>query len=210
MKFGKVDDPGNVDFTLPPDHPQTKEVLNRYEEGKFENVRIGCAKWNRQDLKNFYPRGTKDELSYYATQFNAIELNASFYRIFPDAQFETWYGKATEDFQWIHIDEDKAKEGPFGSTIAHGFLTLSLAPWMGYNTYKVKNIAHSVNYGLDRVRFLSPVKADSKVRGSYKLLEVQEFKGNGYRVKNELTIEIQNKERPACVAETIAVLYPED
>ena len=120
------------------------------------------------------------------------------------------FAKATEDFQWIHIDEDKAKEGPFGSTIAHGFLTLSLAPWMGYNTYKVKNIAHSVNYGLDRVRFLSPVKADSKVRGSYKLLEVQEFKGNGYRVKNELTIEIQYNERPACVAETIAVLYPED
>ena len=120
------------------------------------------------------------------------------------------FAKATEDFQWIHIDEDKAKEGPFGSTIAHGFLTLSLAPWMGYNTYKVKNIAHSVNYGLDRVRFLSPVKADSKVRGSYKLLEVQDFKGNGYRVKNELTIEIQNNERPACVAETIAVLYPED
>ena len=120
------------------------------------------------------------------------------------------FAKATEDFQWIHIDEDKAKEGPFGSTIAHGFLTLSLAPWMGYNTYKVKNIAHSVNYGLDRVRFLSPVKAGSKVRGSYKLLEVQEFKGNGYRVKNELTIEIQNKERPACVAETIGVLYPQD
>jgi len=120
------------------------------------------------------------------------------------------FAQATEDFQWIHIDEDKAKEGPFGSTIAHGFLTLSLAPWMGYNTYKVKNIAHSVNYGLDRVRFLSPVKAGSKVRGSYKLLEVQEFKGNGYRVKNELTIEIQNNERPACVAETIGVLYPQD
>ncbi|SVD15740.1 uncharacterized protein METZ01_LOCUS368594 [marine metagenome] len=120
------------------------------------------------------------------------------------------FAEVTEDFNWIHIDEDKAKEGPFGSTIAHGFLTLSLAPWMGYNTYKVKNIAHSINYGLDRVRFLSPVKAGSKVRGSYKLLEVQEFKGNGYRVKNELTIEIQNKERPACVAETIGVLYPQD
>ena len=120
------------------------------------------------------------------------------------------FAEVTEDFNWIHIDEDKAKEGPFGSTIAHGFLTLSLAPWMGYNTYKVKNIAHSINYGLDRVRFLSPVKAGSKVRGSYKLLEVQEFKGNGYRVKNELTIEIQNKERPACVAETIGVLYPLD
>jgi len=120
------------------------------------------------------------------------------------------FAEVTEDFNWIHIDEDKAKEGPFGSTIAHGFLTLSLAPWMGYNTYKVKNIAHSINYGLDRVRFLSPVKAGSKVRGSYKLLEIQEFKGNGYRVKNELTIEIQNKERPACVAETIGVLYPQD
>ena len=102
------------------------------------------------------------------------------------------FAEVTEDFNWIHIDEDKAKEGPFGSTIAHGFLTLSLAPWMGYNTYKVKNIAHSVNYGLDRVRFLSPVKAGSKVRGSYKLLEVQEFKGNGYRVKNELTILISS------------------
>jgi len=120
------------------------------------------------------------------------------------------FAQATEDFQWIHIDEDKAKEGPFGSTIAHGFLTLSLAPWMGYNTYKVKNIAHSVNYGLDRVRFLSPVKAGSKVRGSYKLLEVEEFKGNGYRIKNELTIEIQNEKRPACVAETIGVIYPQD
>ncbi|MDN3594095.1 DUF72 domain-containing protein [Zunongwangia endophytica] len=100
MKFGKVDDPGSVDFTLPKDHPQTKEILNKQESSKFENVRIGCAKWNRQDLKNFYPRGTKDELTFYATQFNAIELNASFYRIFPDTQFETWYGKATDDFQF--------------------------------------------------------------------------------------------------------------
>ncbi|WBL24068.1 DUF72 domain-containing protein [Zunongwangia sp. HGR-M22] len=100
MKFGKVDDPGSVDFTLPKDHPQTKEILNKQEAAKFENVRIGCAKWNRQDLKNFYPRGTKDELTFYATQFNAIELNASFYRIFPDTQFETWYGKAAGDFQF--------------------------------------------------------------------------------------------------------------
>ncbi|WBL23929.1 DUF72 domain-containing protein [Zunongwangia sp. HRR-M8] len=100
MKFGKVDDPGSVDFTLPKDHPQTKEILNKQKTSKFENVRIGCAKWNRQDLKNFYPRGTKDELTFYATQFNAIELNASFYRIFPDTQFETWYGKAADDFQF--------------------------------------------------------------------------------------------------------------
>ena len=120
------------------------------------------------------------------------------------------FAKATEDYQWIHLDEAKAKQGPFGTTIAHGFLTLSLAPWMGYNTYEVKNIAHSVNYGLDRVRFLSPVKAGSKVKGSYKLLEVEEFKGSGYRIKNELTIEIENEERPACIAQTIGVLYPEE
>ena len=77
------------------------------------------------------------------------------------------FAKATEDYQWIHLDEEKSKKGPFGSTIAHGFLTLSLAPWMSYNTYEVKNIAHSVNYGLDKVRFLSPVKAGSNLRGSF-------------------------------------------
>ena len=118
------------------------------------------------------------------------------------------FAKATEDYQWIHLDESRAKDGPFGTTIAHGFLTLSLAPWMSYNTYEIKNIAHSVNYGLDRVRFLSPVKAGSKVRGNYKLLEVEEFKGNGFKIKNELSIEIENEERPACVAETLGVIYP--
>ena len=69
------------------------------------------------------------------------------------------FAKSTQDFQWIHVDEEKAKNGPFGSTIAHGF-TLSLAPWMSYNTYEVKNLAHSLNYGVDKVGFISPVKAD--------------------------------------------------
>ena len=117
------------------------------------------------------------------------------------------FAKATEDYQWIHLDEEKSKKGPFGSTIAHGFLTLSLAPWMGYNTVKVKNIAHSVNYGLDKVRFLSPVKVGSNLRGSFKLLEVTPSK-SGYKIKNELTIEIEGEEKPACVAETLGVLYP--
>ena len=101
----------------------------------------------------------------------------------------------------------KSKDGPFGSTIAHGFLTLSLAPWMSYNTYEVKNIAHSVNYGLDKVRFLSPVKAGSNLRGSFKLLEVTPSK-SGFKIKNELTIEIEGEDKPACVAETLGVLYP--
>ncbi len=118
------------------------------------------------------------------------------------------FANSTQDFQWIHVDEKKAQEGPFGSTIAHGFLTLSLTPWMSYNTYEVKNIAHSLNYGVDKVRFLSPVKAGSNLRGSFKLLEVNPTKGGGYKIKNELTIEIEDQERPACVAETLGVLYP--
>lgn len=101
MKFGKVDDPGKVDFSLPPTHTQTEEVLSAFKSSEFNDVRIGCAKWNRTDLKNFYPRGTKDELSYYSTQFNSIELNASFYRMFPEEQFATWEAKAAGDFKFF-------------------------------------------------------------------------------------------------------------
>ncbi len=101
MNFGKVDDPGNIDFTLPPTHEQTIKVLKDHEPSKFINVRVGCAKWNKKDLKNFYPKGTKDELTYYTSQFNSIELNASFYRMFPAEQFQTWYDKALGDFQFF-------------------------------------------------------------------------------------------------------------
>ena len=80
MKFGKVEDPGNIDFTLPPDHPDTKRVLEKHKDGFSFEAFVGCAKWNRKDLKGFYPRGTKDELAYYSTQFNSIELNATFYK----------------------------------------------------------------------------------------------------------------------------------
>lgn len=101
MKFGKVSDPGSVDFSLPKTHPQTKEVLGNFEKSHFSDVRIGCAKWNRTDLKNFYPRGTKDELAYYSSQFNSIELNASFYRMFPEEQFAKWEEKAEGDFKFF-------------------------------------------------------------------------------------------------------------
>ena len=101
MKFGKTDEPGEIDFTLPPNHPQTAKILQHEIPSSFNNVRVGCAKWNRQELKNFYPRGTKDELAYYSTQFNSVELNASFYRIFPQEQFETWKEKSAEDFQFF-------------------------------------------------------------------------------------------------------------
>ncbi len=101
MKFGSVDDPGNIDFTLPPDHQDTVNVLNAYKDDNIPEVYVGCAKWNRADLKGFYPRGTKDELGYYSSQFNSIELNATFYRIFPAEQFSTWYDKTPEGFKFF-------------------------------------------------------------------------------------------------------------
>ena len=101
MKFGKVDDPGSIDFTLPPDHPDTKILLNSKATKAKPQLYVGCAKWNKQDLKNFYPRGTKDELVYYSRQFNSIELNATFYRLFPKDQFEKWYEKVPADFKFF-------------------------------------------------------------------------------------------------------------
>ena len=99
MKFGGVDNPGEVDFTLPTDHPDTSGVLKK---GKgLKEVFVGCAKWNRQDLKKFYPRGTKDELAYYSTQFNSIELNATFYNHFREEQIEKWVEKTPDDFKFF-------------------------------------------------------------------------------------------------------------
>ena len=101
MKFGKVDQPENIDFTLLKDHPDMEVVLAKTELDEPLSVFVGCAKWNKTDLKNFYPRGTKDELQYYATQFNSIELNATFYRIFSGTQFDTWYEKTPENFKFF-------------------------------------------------------------------------------------------------------------
>ena len=101
MKFGKVDDPGNIDFSLPNDHPSTKGLLQKNKLKNTLKVYVGCAKWNKADLKGFYPRGTKDELAYYSTQFNSIELNATFYRIFPVDTFAGWYEKTPENFRFF-------------------------------------------------------------------------------------------------------------
>ncbi|MCB0495234.1 MAG: DUF72 domain-containing protein [Cyclobacteriaceae bacterium] len=96
MKFGSIPNPEAVDFTLPPDHLESK--FNGAKTKPLINV--GCAKWNRQDLKGFYPRGTKDELIYYATQFNSIELNATFYN-FSKEQVEKWKDKTPNDFKFF-------------------------------------------------------------------------------------------------------------
>ena len=102
MKFGKVENPELIDFTLPADHPGTAKVLKQGgEKGQIPEFYVGCAKWNRTDLKGFYPRGTKDELVYYSTQFNSIELNATFYRLFPEEQFSKWKDKTPEGFKFF-------------------------------------------------------------------------------------------------------------
>lgn len=102
MKFGQVDNPAKIDFSIPPDHPDTSRILkgqsSRSED--FE-VYVGCAKWNKKDLKDFYPRGVKDELAYYSTQFNSIELNATFYRLFPPSTFDKWHSTVPEDFRFF-------------------------------------------------------------------------------------------------------------
>ena len=101
MKFGKVDDPSLINFDLPEDHPSTRDILEKYGSTSPTKVYVGSAKWNRKDLKNFYPRGTKDELSYYSNQFNAIEMNSTFYRIFPEDQIIKWRDKTPDNFRFF-------------------------------------------------------------------------------------------------------------
>lgn len=99
MKFGSVENADEIDFTLPEDHHDTERVLKM--GAGLKSVHIGCAKWNRQELKNFYPRGTKDELEYYSTQFNSIELNATFYNHFRSEQIEKWVERTPDHFKFF-------------------------------------------------------------------------------------------------------------
>lgn len=101
MKFGQVPDPSIIDFTIPPTPPETIQLLNENKDNNPMEVYVGCAKWNKTDLKGFYPRGTKDELAYYSTQFNSIELNATFYNSPNKQQVETWRDKTPKDFKFF-------------------------------------------------------------------------------------------------------------
>lgn len=102
MKFGQADNPEDMDFKIPPDHSATSKLLKaQTQKSKDFPVYVGCAKWNKKDLKNFYPKGVKDELAYYATQFNCIELNATFYRLFPPATFDKWHATVPDGFRFF-------------------------------------------------------------------------------------------------------------
>ena len=118
------------------------------------------------------------------------------------------FADATGDHQWIHIDVERAKnELPGGTTIAHGFLTLSLLPKLAQEIYKVKGLRHSLNYGSDRIRFTAPVPAESRGRGRYKLKSTEDVKNNGVKIIGEMTIEIEGRDRPACIVESISIVF---
>ncbi|KPF83022.1 Nodulation protein N [Brevundimonas sp. AAP58] len=116
------------------------------------------------------------------------------------------FAKITEDEQFIHVDPEAAKATPFGGTIAHGFLTLSLASAMSYDAVKpLEGVVMGVNYGFDKLRFLAPVPAGSKVRGRFKLLSAEDKGGGRWLLKHELTVEIEGSEKPALIAEWLGM-----
>ena len=117
------------------------------------------------------------------------------------------FADATGDHQWIHVDPVKAKDGPFGGCIAHGYLTLSLVNYFLPQIIDVQGIKMGVNVGLDRVRFPSPVAVGSKIRGVGELISVEEIKG-GIQSVVRVTVEIEGLDRPACVADTISRYFP--
>jgi acyl dehydratase len=116
------------------------------------------------------------------------------------------FAEATGDHQWIHVDQERAKAGPFGTTIAHGFLTLSLLPVLVAQTYRIEGTKMGVNYGLNKVRFTSPVPVGSKVRGNVELADVADVSG-GVQMTTKVTVEIEGSERPALVAEWLTRQY---
>ena len=125
-----------------------------------------------------------------------------------DQQRVNGFADATSDHQWIHVDVERAKAGPFGGTIAHGYLTMSLVNYFLPQLIEVRGFAHAVNVGADRLRFLNPVKVGSRIRGVGEIITVEEVKGAIQSVVR-VTIEIEGQEKPACVLDTISRYFPE-
>jgi acyl dehydratase len=117
------------------------------------------------------------------------------------------FAKAIEDFQWIHVDRERAKSSPFGGTIAHGFLSLSLLSHLSEQTFSFTDRRMGVNYGLNRVRFTSPVPSGSRVRARFTLANYEPIDGNGVQVTWNVVIEIDGKDKPALVAEWLGRHY---
>ncbi|MDP2854713.1 MAG: MaoC family dehydratase [Smithellaceae bacterium] len=118
------------------------------------------------------------------------------------------FADSTKDHQWIHVDAEKAAKGPFGKTIAHGFLTLSHLPFFGYQVpLKMEGAQMSINYGLNKVRFINPVISGAKIRDRIVLSALEEKPGNRLLMTQTHTIEIEGQEKPACIAEALGMIF---
>ena len=118
------------------------------------------------------------------------------------------FAKVTGDHQWIHVDVERAKAGPFGGTIAHGYLTMSLVNFFLPDLVEVRGFAHAVNVSADRLRFLAPVPVGARIRGVGEIVTVEEIKGAVQSIVR-VTIEIEGEDKPACVVDTISRYFPE-
>ncbi|HXM00124.1 MAG TPA: MaoC family dehydratase [Rhizomicrobium sp.] len=145
---------------------------------------------------------TYDDLAKLAGQ----EIGVSDWVTIDQARINT-FADATGDHQWIHVDVERAKAlMPGGKTIAHGYLTLSLIPMLGAQILSITGVSRGINYGSNKVRFINMVPVDSRVRARQKLISVTPRSG-GLEMVNEMTIEIDGQTKPACVAETISLIY---
>lgn len=133
------------------------------------------------------------------------DIGASDWVVIDQARIDL-FAQATGDHQWIHTDPVRAAGGPFGSTVAHGFLTLSLVPMLFESAFAIDDVKMGVNYGLNRVRFMSPVRVGGRVRGQFKLLAYEPLEG-GAQLTVQVSIELEGSAKPACVAETVSRRY---
>jgi acyl dehydratase len=117
------------------------------------------------------------------------------------------FAEATGDHQWIHVDPERAKSGPFGTTIAHGYLTMSLAPTLLSGVWRVEGMKLGLNYGINKLRFPSPVPVGSKLRVGAEVANVEDVSGGGVQATLALTFEVEGKDKPACVAEVVYRYY---
>jgi acyl dehydratase len=119
------------------------------------------------------------------------------------------FAECTDDYQWIHVDQAQAAAGPFGATVAHGFLTMSLIPLLGGQIFLLDTPGAKLNYGVNKVRFPMPLRVGSRIRARATLAEVRNL-GSGMQVVVKYVIEIEGEDKPACVAETVALLLPDN
>jgi acyl dehydratase len=113
------------------------------------------------------------------------------------------FAEATGDHQWIHVDPERAADGPFGTTIAHGYLTLAMLPQLMQQIYRLENVKLAINYGLNKVRFPAPVPVGSKIRAETAVVEVADVGGGAHQVTLTTTVSIDGSTKPACVAESV-------